>query len=60
MVDSKDFLKCFFDYQIAHIREDYVDTWYDVENDDGTTKTFKFIPMEQKGDIYITAESYYQ
>jgi hypothetical protein len=59
VIDSKDYFRCFDYYSIAHIRQNYVDTWYDVDNDDGSQKIFKFTPLEQKGDIYVTMEGYY-
>lgn len=35
---------CFSDYTIGHYRdsEGYSDKWYDVENDDETTKSYFF------------------
>ena len=60
-IESVDFLRCFYDYQIGHLRqsEGYVDTWYDRENDDGTEKSYKFQPPYRRGDLYISVESYY-
>ena len=45
VVKDTDFLRCFFDYQIGHIRKGYVDKWYDLEDDDGSEKLYKFQPL---------------
>ena len=61
-IESVDFFRCFYDYQIGHLRqnEGYVDTWYDQENDNGSEKAYKFQPPYRRGDLYISVESYYQ
>jgi hypothetical protein len=38
--------------------EGYVKTWYDKENDDGTTKTYLFSPKEINGPVYVSVENY--
>ena len=62
VVKDADLLRCFFDYQIGHIRhnEGYTDKWYDLENDDGSEKIYKFQPLKKRGDIYLSIESYFQ
>jgi hypothetical protein len=38
--------------------EGYVKTWYDKDNDNGYTKTYKFAPKKVNGTIYVTVENY--
>ena len=38
--------------------EGYVQTWYDRDNDNGYTKTYKFAPKKVNGAIYVTTENY--
>jgi hypothetical protein len=53
---------CFGNFAITHYRpnEGYTKTWYDVENADEQTKTFKFVAPSFNGDIYFMAESYFE
>jgi hypothetical protein len=46
---------------VAHYRdsEGYNRTWYDVQNDDGKLKRFKFKVPKKEGYLYITAETYF-
>jgi hypothetical protein len=41
-VEDTDFKKAFNYYQITHIHDDWMHSYYEVINDDGTKKTFNF------------------
>ena len=62
-VEDKDFLTCFYDYQIAHYRdsEGYSKTWYDVENDRNVFGSVSYFvtPPAKSGDLYFEIETYY-
>ena len=47
-------------YNIGHLRdsEGFVKTWYDKENDDGSTTTYKFSPKAVTSDVYVSVENY--
>jgi hypothetical protein len=68
-VEDINFLRCFYDFQIAHLRDDegYSKDWYDVEDDPtplgmatlfGSTVFFITVPAKS-GDLYIEVESYF-
>jgi hypothetical protein len=61
-VDHVDFLTCFQDYQVGHYRneEGYSSTWYDVEDNDASERVFEITVPAQSGDLYFSAETYYQ
>lgn len=60
-VEHKHLIECFQQIDIAHYREDqgYKHSWYDVEGDDGSYKSFNFT-LDQKTirPIYLTIETY--
>ena len=50
---------CFFDYQIAHLRSDYISNYFDVEDSNDELREF-FVTYEGKGhDLYFSVETYY-
>jgi hypothetical protein len=58
-VDSNDFPKVFQYYVIGHYRPNYVISWYDKENDLGSTQTYYFELPSSGSDLYVSVESYY-
>ena len=65
IMEDKDFLRCFDDWQIGHYRqsEGYKDTWYDRDGVFETIfhaypKYFVDVPAKS-GDLYFTTETYY-
>lgn len=60
-VDHVDFTTCFQDYQIGHYRHDegYSSTWYDIEDNDKSERTFTITMPLKDGDIYLGTETYY-
>lgn len=52
---------CFNYIEIGHMRDDegFVETWYDVTNDDESYHTFTFTPTSFNSDIYFTVETYF-
>lgn len=60
-MDENAFYECFQTYQVAHVRdnEGFVETWYDLEDDDGIEKSYSFNVSLSDSDIYISSETYY-
>lgn len=66
-VNHQDFLTCFYDFQIAHYRdnEGYTDDWYDKEynqNEDTTagSSTYEVTVPANNGDLYFSVDGYFQ
>jgi len=67
-VSHSDFLTCFYDFQIAHYRdnEGYTDDWYDkeynaAEDDTSTgTSTYEVTVPSNDGDLYFSVDGYFQ
>ena len=46
-------------FVIGHYRSDYLISWFDVENDHGSSSTFFFDLPHSGDDLYISVESYF-
>jgi hypothetical protein len=50
--------ECYADYQIAHLRNGYSDTWYDANNMNEEMHKYSITVPAKDGDLYFTVESY--
>ena len=53
---------CLTNFEVAHYRasEGYKNNFYDIMGDDGTKKQYYTTMPASDGDLYFTAETYYQ
>jgi hypothetical protein len=53
---------CLTNFEIAHYRaaEGFKNNYYDIMGDDGTKKSYFTTMPANDGDLYFTAETYYQ
>jgi hypothetical protein len=60
-VPVADFSTCFYDFQIAHYRdnEGYQGQWYDVDDSKQVDNYFYVTVPENDGELYFTVESYF-